>query len=338
MPRRISLSDIAKASGYHRSTVSLALRDPRGINSETRQLIKDLAETLGYRPDPVLQQMARQRWRKERAPLQECLAYISHKQWNPAGIESQLAPVAAKHAEKFGYRLEEINTTPETSASTLKRVIRARGIRGVLFHGFRYKEIPPSFNLDWNELTGVCFSVGRLRPPIHTVNFDAFMGARVAFSKAREAGYQRIGAALFSHRPATEDDFARKGGILCEQFDLPEENRLPLLTCDFEDREAFEKWYEKCEPDCVIGFTNGPLKWLRSMGLKAPEDVGFASLGVARGSETAGVVKDFGELVESAIELLATEIRENNTGVPRTLKYTLIEPQWCEGSTLRKKA
>lgn len=304
---------------------------------ETRKLIQKVAEGLGYRPDPVLQQMGRQRWQVERANLQESIAYVSHGRWNTYGAENHLTKLARRSAEKFGYKVDEIEVTPDLSATALKRIIRARGIRGVLFHAFRDEQIPPSLQLDWTEISGVCCPAGRLRPSIHAVNFDTFLGARLAFAKAREAGYRRIGAALFSHRPPTEDDYARKGGILCEQLETPEADRVPLLTCDFGDEAAFRKWFEEHRPDCVIGFTNMALRMLEGRGIRAPKDVGFVSLTVERGQEVTGVLKDWEELMGAAVELLVTEIRENNTGVPRAQKYILIEPVWMEGKTLGRK-
>jgi LacI family transcriptional regulator len=46
--RRVTIDDIARASGASRTTVSLVLRDKPGIGLETRQRVRAVAESLGY--------------------------------------------------------------------------------------------------------------------------------------------------------------------------------------------------------------------------------------------------------------------------------------------------
>lgn len=45
---KVTISDVARASGVSPATVSLALRHKAGISSETRQRVLDVAQTLGY--------------------------------------------------------------------------------------------------------------------------------------------------------------------------------------------------------------------------------------------------------------------------------------------------
>jgi LacI family repressor for deo operon, udp, cdd, tsx, nupC, and nupG len=48
---RVSIKDIARASGVSHSTVSRALRDSALVNSTTRERIKTVAHDMGYTPD-----------------------------------------------------------------------------------------------------------------------------------------------------------------------------------------------------------------------------------------------------------------------------------------------
>jgi DNA-binding LacI/PurR family transcriptional regulator len=54
MKRRITLKDIALKAEVTVACVSLALRDSPQIAAATKVRIRDLAEKLGYRPDPAL--------------------------------------------------------------------------------------------------------------------------------------------------------------------------------------------------------------------------------------------------------------------------------------------
>lgn len=49
---KVTISDVARASGVSPATVSLALRHKAGISSETRQRVLDVAQTLGYLLQP----------------------------------------------------------------------------------------------------------------------------------------------------------------------------------------------------------------------------------------------------------------------------------------------
>ncbi|WP_322799176.1 LacI family DNA-binding transcriptional regulator [Thermoflexus sp.] len=50
---RVTIKDIARAVGVSHTTVSRALRDSEEINPETRARIRAVAESMGYRPNPV---------------------------------------------------------------------------------------------------------------------------------------------------------------------------------------------------------------------------------------------------------------------------------------------
>lgn len=49
----LTIRDIARITGYSRSTVSLAINDSPKINSETKTLILDTIERVGYSPNPA---------------------------------------------------------------------------------------------------------------------------------------------------------------------------------------------------------------------------------------------------------------------------------------------
>ena len=49
---RVTLGEIAKAAGVSRATASRALQNNPLIAAATRQRVQNIAEKLGYRPDP----------------------------------------------------------------------------------------------------------------------------------------------------------------------------------------------------------------------------------------------------------------------------------------------
>ena len=50
----MTLEDIAREKGVAKSTVSLALRGSTKVKPETTERIREAANRLGYRPDPIL--------------------------------------------------------------------------------------------------------------------------------------------------------------------------------------------------------------------------------------------------------------------------------------------
>ena len=57
--RRPTLKDVARESGYHITTISLALREHASIPPETRRRIREIAERIGYQKNPVFHALSR---------------------------------------------------------------------------------------------------------------------------------------------------------------------------------------------------------------------------------------------------------------------------------------
>ena len=55
---KVTINDIAKASGFSKTTVSFAFNDPERLSKATREKIIALAEELGYVPDPVARNLS----------------------------------------------------------------------------------------------------------------------------------------------------------------------------------------------------------------------------------------------------------------------------------------
>lgn len=58
---RVTINDIARASGFSKTTVSFAFNEPDRISKTTREKILDLAERLGYVPDPIARNLSKRR-------------------------------------------------------------------------------------------------------------------------------------------------------------------------------------------------------------------------------------------------------------------------------------
>src|SRR5690554_1647561 len=106
--RRITIRDVAKAAGYSKSAVSLALRNHPSLPDATKNRIREAAERLGYRPDPTLRALAHYRYGNTAtgAPVIAWLSnWPSRDQWKQ-GLWGEHFAGAVHQAEQLGYRIE----------------------------------------------------------------------------------------------------------------------------------------------------------------------------------------------------------------------------------------
>ena len=136
MNRRITQQDIADKLGLDKSTVSLALRNYTGIAVATRERVRVMAEKLGYRPDPALSMLARQRWAAGKTGSGAALGYLVDSRMENAEQHRRFLAAARVRAEQRGYIVHEFDLADYASIKTVARVLYHRGIRGLLVPQF----------------------------------------------------------------------------------------------------------------------------------------------------------------------------------------------------------
>jgi len=76
-PSRISVREIAKQLGLSHATVSMALRGNTRVAAATREEVRRYAESIGYRPDPMLGALAHYRQSKAGGAMKAGVAWIN---------------------------------------------------------------------------------------------------------------------------------------------------------------------------------------------------------------------------------------------------------------------
>ena len=74
---RVSLSDVARETGYSRGAVSLALRDHPSIPQSTCECIKAAAKRLNYRPNPLIAKLATDGCKEGQLPYEKGWAIVN---------------------------------------------------------------------------------------------------------------------------------------------------------------------------------------------------------------------------------------------------------------------
>ena len=132
MTRRITQRDIAREAGVDVSTVCLSLNGHPRIPAATRARIVALAQQMGYRPDPALSSIALTRWQGRRNVKGLVIGFLGDAK-SSTEIEARIQEDGAREqAEALGYGLERFSLAAYPSMPKLTRVIRARGIRGLV--------------------------------------------------------------------------------------------------------------------------------------------------------------------------------------------------------------
>jgi len=336
MSERTKLRDIADRARVSISTVSRALQNDPQISERRRREIQQIAKTLRYRPDPILSSLAARRWRGGPAGSEPSLAFVTSI---PTGkpLFGNLLELCRQAARRRGYRLERFDRSEFASCAQMSSVLYNRGICGLII-GRALDDAPP-LDLDW-DLFAIVAIAGAWREvpcPFYGVNTDMFVSVELAFREVWNRGYRRIGLAPFRHPYPVSDDAVRLGACY---YVLNTAGRglkkiPPCLAEPGEDgRSGFMQWFERHRPDAIISLTVLPYYWLQEAGYRIPQDAGFASLLVEETHECAGCGHMQDQWAEAAIEMLDSQIRHGQRGIPPVARTTMVEPRWFPGPSL----
>jgi len=338
----VTLSDIARKVGCDKSTVSRALRNQPGVDPKTSRRIREVAEKMGYRPDPVQAYAAARRWRDRAAGGTYAVALLMPDYRGDANAEIRrqrtevIGTLARERLAALGCSLDVLDFAEYPSLSSLSRVLSARGIRGLIIPPLTPLDRDRLSQFDWSQFTAVGCQAGWSLPPVHVVENDEYYGVQKAWRELVSRGYRRIGPALASHAPWAEDDYLRHGAIAAERANVSRDQSIvPVFDGRTQDRDGFCRWYETHRPDAVIGFHLGMYHWLVDMGVRVPEETAFVCLHASsQNTAVAGLSAQLERIVQVAVDLLMAEIRDNLWGIPALRQRVLIEPVWLEGASL----
>ncbi len=332
---RVTQRDIARKFGCSHATVSLALSGNPRIREDVRAAIAKLADEMGYRPDPSLSLLARDRFARRATSYRATLAYLVHSKISGTQ-QMRHFEAARERAEKSGYHVMPFDLAEYASGAAAAQVLHHRGVRGIIIPSMPAPVEDFLRDPSWERFTIVCCTIGWARFVYNVVTDDVFAATRLTWNEVISRGYRRIGAAMFQHNPVAEDDFTRHGASFALQAALvPKHRRIPILVdCDPFDRDRFMAWFERHRPEVVLSFISRACGWLVDAGYRVPEDVAFACLNVRRKENYTGVLIADPDLATTAVDFLVAQIHQNQRGIPRVQQSLMLEPQWNEGRTL----
>lgn len=345
MSHRVTLREIAEASGFHFTTVSLALRNHPSIREKTREKIRKTADALGYRPDPVLSALVAYRHAKQTKNHAGTIAWLSNYgqgyHWRKIPLFRDYFEGAVQQAQLLGYRLEEFDLRSKgMNPRRAQEILYSRGIQGIL--------IPPQktahsiIELDWSQFSAVSFGYTLEQPSFHVVSSNHFRMMVDLIAELHARDYQRIGLVML-RVSAERVENKWIAALLGESF--LQRNALPFepLLLDQWQADTFDAWFERHAPDVIVaGARQIPelLPHLEQRGIAIPRDLGFADHNLSDEDTAIAGMKQNGHLVgASAVSVLTSLINRNEKGIPTQRPvHTLVDGFYYDGPTLRSRS
>jgi LacI family transcriptional regulator len=222
----------------------------------------------------------------------------------------------------------------------LQKILHARGIEGVIVSP--QSMTLPCSTLDFSSFASATFGNAMSTPALHMCAGNMTLGIHMAAEQLAERGYQRIGVAV-TKWIVNRSQFGYSGGLFHWQHGLPETDRVPLLLFPSNDIsrgfDAFSKWMREQQPDALITFDTHVPSWLKRLGLRFPEDIGFVVHDwTPKMTGFAGIYQQRDHLAAAAVDLVVTQLTQNEHGVPEVPRQIMIPPKWIEGPSVRARA
>jgi LacI family transcriptional regulator len=337
-PQKVSLSSVAEAAGVSAMTVSRVLRNSSKVAEKTRVKVMAAVEKLDYRPDPHMARlMAKVRDSKAHS-IQSSIAVLRDYHLDVPYRFVALEDIRSR-AIQHGYQAEEFFLGRDgMTAKRMRQILKARGIEGIIAS-------PPStpkhlLEFDFSEFSTATFGYGLKNLSLHRASTNMTQGILMAIEHLTARGYRRIGLAVTEWIDLRADQ-TYSGALLYHQTKIPAEDRVPPLflpNIGFASGvNRFCDWMKAHRPDAIISFDQLVPDWIeKKLGMRIPEDVGFVVHDWVKGMEgLAGIDHRRPHVASAAVDLVATQLMHNETGIVPVPRQILIPPAFVPGTSVR---
>lgn len=328
------LVDIARELGVDKSTVSLGLRkDPR-ISEKTRIRIEKKAEEMGYRRDASLEILSAYRWPESNRMSHANIAVIQPRKPPTAGSFQEFVNAAESRAKSIGFSLSAFYVNDFSSHNHLARVLKARGIRGLMIYPFDQRHDWSGF--PWDEFCAVTCQGGFGVPPLHVIREDHFADVLHVHARLWEEGFRRIGLVPQYNAWSTTDEQRVAACHFIHRHLVPSKHRIPVLPLAYPVKKPILSWIERHDPEVIIATSAGMYYYLKENGYRIPEDLGVAILEVNQEEHLhiSGIAKTYELLGSRAVDFLLDMMRRNDSGIPVTQETLSLRSTWLPGESL----
>lgn len=346
-PSRVTLREIAEATGVTRMAVSLALRGKSGVSEATRAKVLKVAEKLGYQPDPEVAKLLSRIRSQATTEITSALALLTTGPtpiaWKRSLTERKYVQGAIERAKRYGYRVEEFwLNEPGMSANRLGNIIWNRGIEGVILTPLQQDLVEhPGRSIDFpfHLFAVVEISETVHKPDLDRAVHDQYRSMQLLLTELRNLNYQRIGLVL-DRALDVRVNGKWTAAYLEDQTHRKDKTRLPPLLVEQRQQSVFNRWFDRYKPDVVISIDHCGLRFLETLGLRIPEEVGLATLDwdgeMDQMPEVSGIDQNSWYVGAAAVDMLVASIQREDRGIPAHPMHTQIQGSWRPGKTTRQ--
>lgn len=337
------MKGVAARAGVSIMTVSRVMRNSPRVSDGTRQRVLAAAGTLGYAPDPHMARLMGlvrgTRRRETRAVLALVRDNLPEDELHGAAYHYMRTEDVRARARQHGYKVEEFwlghgGFRP----GRMQQILESRGVEGVLVSVQSSRKF--GGDLNYSKFAAATFGYGLAKPDLHRASTNMMHGILGAMRELESRGYRRIGVAI-SKWVNERADHTYSGAVLHYQQGVPGRYRVPLLlfahNAPERDKSVFCAWMRRWKPDAIISFHGVVPEWITGvLKLRMPDDVGFVVHDWVAGMEGwAGIDHCRNHVAAAAVDLVATQLVQNERGVPKVTRQVLISPRFVDGGSIR---
>jgi len=334
---------VAARAGVSAMTVSRVLRNSPRVAGATRRRVLAAARALNYAPDPHMARLMGLVRGKRKQVNRVALALVRDDlpddELHASAYNYMRMEDVRARAHAHGYKVEEFHLGRDGfQPRRVQKILEARGVEGVLVSVQSSRKF--GAKLDYSKFAAATFGYGLTEPILHRASTNMMHGILGAMRELETRGYKRIGVAI-SNWINERADHTYSGALLHYQQNLPGERRVPLLIFPHNalerGEEAFCDWMRRWKPDALISFHDVVPAWItRVLKLRIPGDLGFVVHDWVIGMESwAGIDHRRDHVAAAAVDLVATQLVQNECGVPEVPRQILISPRFVDGPSIR---
>ena len=342
--KRTTLQDIADFTGVSKATVCRVMKNYAHVRPDVVKTVRKAVRKLGYRPDPALSALAKHRWNKRGVSASSwSIALVDvvpgkrdeETHTNRAALYTAYDKLAATMSFGGGY----FHLGDFKSADELGRVLYHRGFDGAVVHVARPLT---KWSFPWERFATVILGYDHPSHRQHSICSDWGGAVNLAWEKTIVAGRKNPAFLCFAHGHPHFDQ--QIFGAMCNKLHPAlGGNRLTSRLFHYDTdflsrsnaRDIFARWFDRVKPDSIIDGNSVAIWWLKDLGIKVPEDVGYCSLmGSSRdmvnadGVQFSGISHRYDLQVILAVEKILSLLQLNRKGSPEVPLRSFVECDW----------
>lgn len=312
-------------------SVSRALRNQPKVSPAVRARVLEMADRIGYRPDPEISKLMVHLRTRRKLAFQGLICALSNRSVRGnQSYFSQIVEGARQCAESrgFGFSLVQFELGQHRS---LQRVLKARDVQGALILPLQQPaDLVPLLN--WPDLSVVSATSSLLAPLIHRVTPNHLANTLRLCDELLARGYRRVGLVTdvqhdlrvnhaFTAAVTWHGMYAGAGFV------------EPLIQ-EAGDEGQLKSWFRRNKPDAIVSRDNGEARRIaRLLQLEMPGPVGFACTSTDPASGISGIDEIPSQIGAAAIDMLSGMMQHRERGIPPAPRTLSLHGRWVDGAT-----